>query len=58
MEPYLEKWRVSKKTSLSDHRCIEFKFKESLALVGQAIRLVYDSSCSLKVPKSKPGAAG
>ena len=29
--------------------------EESVRIVGRAIRLVYESSCSLKVPKGKQG---
>ena len=30
--------------------------EESVEVVGQEIRLAYESSCSLKVPKGKQGA--
>ena len=55
IEPYLRKWRVSKETSLSDHRCIKSRsgtWREAqVSLIeipgiqtgSQAIRLAYNS---------------
>ena len=34
------------------------ELEESVELVGQAIRLAYESSCTVKVPKGKQGASG